>query len=761
MRLWIFLLCASSLLCRAASAPTSVLPQFAFGGSWYSALYFTNFTSSPVSFPVNFIADAGTPLTVPSVGGSTAQVNLAAYGSAIIEAPNVGGLAEGYAAFTLPAGVSGYGVFRQSVPGQQDQEAVVPLSDATVASNTLTWDETAYTTAVAVVNPGAVAETVVVTLWDQNGLIVGTSTIALPPFSKNATVLKGLKGLSGMVGKRGSAQFSVSSGSVAVLGLRFNGAAFTSIPATTSAAVSAARSSLLPQFAFGGSWYSAIYFSNLTSSRVSFPVNFVSDTGTPLTVPSIGGSTTQITLSPHGTAVIEAPNVGDLVEGYPTFTLPPGVFGYGVFRQSVPGQQDQEAVVPLSSAQATSTELTWDETAYTTAVAVVNPSSTAATVTVTLWDQAGNTIGTSTIALPPNSKTATVLKGLPGLSGMVGKRGSAQFKVTSGNVAVLGLRFDGGAFTSIPTAGASATAVTERELAQTGLAIGLASTVLQSQFSIVEELLSNTSSCVALTGTGSVKATQSNTITVYYDSSCNKPYIVTGSNTSVQGSGSTATIKETASYYGITGAIIGNMTLNEAVTIGNNSAQLHGLGIFTPVSGAMTPVQLGVYCNFGSPTSAQCAGGIAQDFPALGMAIGAVTPLTLTAGQSVTSPVPFTGGGSAVSGPLGSLTLTDPSPLSLVVTGGTGYATTTVTGSSGAFELFPPTPTHWSLTDSAHDEEFQISLIDNTTLDLAITIKQVSTGLTLATGQIDQSGSGSITYSDGTTSAITSWTLAD
>jgi len=43
--------------------------------------------------------------------------------------------------------------------------------------------------------------------------------------------LRNLAGLSATIGKRGSAKFSVSSGSIAVLSLRFNGATFTSIPA--------------------------------------------------------------------------------------------------------------------------------------------------------------------------------------------------------------------------------------------------------------------------------------------------------------------------------------------------------------------------------------------------------------------------------------------------------------------------------------------------------------------------------------------------
>ncbi len=756
MRFCLFLLCAVSL------SASSVLPQFAFGGGWYSALYFTNSTGSPVSFPVNFVSDAGTPLMVPSVGGSTAQVNLAANGTAIIEAPNVGALQQGYAAFTLPTGVFGYGVFRQSAPGRADQEAVVPLSDAGATSNTLTWDDTTLITAVAVVNPGATATTVAVTLWDEGGNTVGTSSINLPPYGKTEATLRTLSGLSGMVGLRGSAQFSVTAGTVAVLGLRFDGPAFTSIPSTTPGAVANGSSSLLPQFAFGGGWYSALYFTNLTGSTVGIPVRFVNNDGTPLTVPSVGASTAQVTLAPNGTAIIEAPNVGDLQQGYVTFVLPPGVFGYGVFRQSAPGRPDQEAVVPLSETGSNLNTLTWDDTTLITAVAVVNPSATATTVAVTLWDETGKTIGTSSIDLPPNSKTAATLRSLPGLSGMVGLQGSAQFSVTAGSVAVLGLRFDGPAFTSIPTTPGPGNVVAQRELAQTGLAIGLASTVLQTQFAILEEIIEQSSSCTAITGGGSARWSGGNAVTVYYDNGCAHPYIATSPSTTATSAGDGGVvIVETATYSGLNGATIGSITLNETALIGDPGISVYGLGIFTPAGGAHTPVQLGVYCAFASATSAQCAGGIAQDFPALGIAIGAVTPLSLTIGEAVTDPVTFTGGGSAFTGPIGSLTLTNPSATSLVVTGGTAYTSTLANGFSGAFELFPPETTSWALSDGAHDQQFQIYLVSNTTRNLTMSITQESTGNTLATGEIDQSGSGSITYSDGTVAAITNWTLAD
>src|ERR1035441_5317817 len=300
-------------------------------------------------------------------------------------------------------------------------------------------------------------------------------------------------------------------------GSRFDRTHDVAVSGPTVQSAAPAASSVLPQFVFGGGWYSALYFTNLTGAAVSFPVNFVGDAGTPLTVPSLGRSTTQVKLAAYGTAIIEAPNAGGLVQGYAAFTLPGGVFGYGVFR----GQGDQEAVVPLSDAAASSNTLTWDETNLTTAVAIVNPSPTAATVGVTLWDESGNTIGTSSVALPPNGKTAAALRSLPGLGGMLGKRGSAQFKVSTGSVDVLGLRFGPGAFTSIPTTGTSANLVAERALAQTGLGIGLASTVLQSQFAMAMQVLTQNVSCTALPGGGSVRWTGSGgAMTTYYGSYC-------------------------------------------------------------------------------------------------------------------------------------------------------------------------------------------------------------------------------------------------
>lgn len=216
---------------------------------------------------------------------------------------------------------------------------------------------------------------------------------------------------------------------------------------------------ILGQFAFGGGWASAIYFSNTSPVALSFPVSFTGDDGKPMTVPTIAGSLQTITLQPGASTVIEAPNVGSLVQGYVTAYLPVGITGYGVFRQSAPGAVDQEAVVPLAGGGGQFQLLVYDDTnSLTTAAAILNPSAVATTVGITATDESGTVIGTSSVDLPPLGKLATTLRTLPGLEQIAGSRGTVHFVVTkptnfTGSVSVLGLRFNGTAITSIPTVG--------------------------------------------------------------------------------------------------------------------------------------------------------------------------------------------------------------------------------------------------------------------------------------------------------------------
>jgi hypothetical protein len=220
-------------LATDANAAKAILGQFVFGGGWYTALYFANGSLNPVTFTVNFIGDDGNPLNVPALNGTSKTITLAAGGSTVLEAPNVGSFAEGYVSVLLPVGVTGYGVFRQSIPGLPDQEAVVPMVYPNVTTLTMVYDEIISTTGIAIVNASNVATSITITVEDVNGNVIATSVnpLVLQPGTKQVGLLKSIvPGLSGVVGNRGIVKFTVPSGGMVVLGLRAKGIALTSIP---------------------------------------------------------------------------------------------------------------------------------------------------------------------------------------------------------------------------------------------------------------------------------------------------------------------------------------------------------------------------------------------------------------------------------------------------------------------------------------------------------------------------------------------------
>lgn len=332
-----------------------------------------------------------------------------------------------------------------------------------------------------------------------------------------------------------------------------------------------------------------------------------------------------------------------------------------------------------------------------------------------------------------------------------------------------------GVSNSITISVATVSEVAEMALTQTGLGIAFASNVLQSQLDVVFATATKSQPCSVPSGgsygykTGStptvtLRGQSLYPVTIYFDTKCTKPYIaadITGATPVTDG----VKLQETATYHDLNGATLGLLKVNEMLTSTPKAIVANGLGIFTPASGARTPVQLGLYCTM--PTNGghmPCGGGVAQDIHTLKLAVGAVTPLTLVPVKNSAGKITklsFSGSGSVVTGPIGSLKLTNPVTTKLVVQGGKAFATTTAKGSAGGFDLFPPTPTSWTLTDAAHNERILISVIDDTTRESNITITQISTGDTLAIGRVDQAGTGSITFSGGTFATITSWTLEE
>ena len=116
-------------------------------------------------------------------------------------------------------------------------------------------------------------------------------------------------------------------------------------------------------------------------------------------------------------------------------------------------------------------------------------------------------------------------------------------------------------------------------------------------------------------------------------------------------------------------------------------------------------------------------------------------------------------GSSAYSGALNALQLTEPTVQSLAIAGGTEYGSTKFTGHSGDLVVFAPAPTAWTGTDAAHNQQFEIT--ENSSRQFTGSITQISPAKALATFTVDRSGTGSVTYSDGSKAAIVNWLPAD
>jgi len=129
---------------------------------------------------------------------------------------------------------------------------------------------------------------------------------------------------------------------VAIVGLRFRGTNFSTIPITSlsdptpvpvvASGVGGSNAIILPQFAAGGDWSSEIVISNTTDVQMSFRLDLFKQDGTPLntTLNSLTGSSfTNLMIPAEGLLILTNNDPGNLQVGYaivtPLDTTPPMV----------------------------------------------------------------------------------------------------------------------------------------------------------------------------------------------------------------------------------------------------------------------------------------------------------------------------------------------------------------------------------------------------------------------------------------------------
>ncbi len=123
------------------------------------------------------------------------------------------------------------------------------------------------------------------------------------------------------------------------------------------------------------------------------------------------------------------------------------VDGFAIFHKI---SDNQEAVVPLETRNATSYLMPFDNTnGIVLGVAIENISTQAANVNVVFRDDTGAPIGTGNVSLPASGHTSFVLSTqFPFTTNL---RGTAEFDTpVGGQISLLGIRYTGGTLTTIP-----------------------------------------------------------------------------------------------------------------------------------------------------------------------------------------------------------------------------------------------------------------------------------------------------------------------
>ena len=215
------------------------IPQVADGGEFRTAITLVNNDAAPAQVRLKFYKGAANNATEPWIiafegGVNPDLITIPPGNSVTLRSSGVSPtVLSGWGEVLSDQYVTGFAVFRRSLPGTPDQEAAVPVNVATPFRSILPFDITSgFTTSLAVANLSANVRSLVnLTFRDAQGQrILETVLPELPIQGHKAFDLSVLYPV--LNGKAGSLEISVISGEISILGLRFApSGAFTSFRA--------------------------------------------------------------------------------------------------------------------------------------------------------------------------------------------------------------------------------------------------------------------------------------------------------------------------------------------------------------------------------------------------------------------------------------------------------------------------------------------------------------------------------------------------
>ena len=451
------------------------MAQLASGNYWTTTITLVNHGTAAARARLNFFNNSGGPLSLPitylslppaePVLLSSVERTIepgASFSFSITGPENVETV--GWAQMLTDGDISGFAVFRQKV--HREQEAVVPLEIHNSDSYVLWFNNSGdFITGVAVANNSTSAASIPVIVRDEAGNQIHTQTLELPGLGHISGALTAIINNTG--GKVGSVEFHTpQGGQISVLGLRFNGISFTTTPVLDRSLQSgtAPLSSQIPagsaaQIASGHYWETTITLVNKGNSLARAKVDFFDDQGNPLVlpvtfpaspgVPAVMTPTLERTLVPGASLSLSSTGPVDIeTVGWARLSSDGDVGGFAIYHQDVDGAQ--EALVPMEIGNPDAWLMWFDNSGtFASGLAVVNNATTPASIPVVVRDEVGTEIYTQTVPLAGLCHTSGAMTNMIGNT--LGKAGSVEFRTPPGGaITVLGLRFNGVSFTTIP-----------------------------------------------------------------------------------------------------------------------------------------------------------------------------------------------------------------------------------------------------------------------------------------------------------------------
>jgi hypothetical protein len=237
--------------------------------------------------------NAGITVNNPGPGGGQSESVRVGFTATVplpISDVETGATRSGYVVVTpdsdtaAPVATLTYGMIRDAVV--QSQTAILPTPEATETSLIVdTVQAIGRNVGIAIANPNSSTATISLTMRNQDG--TSAAPVVTFPLSAQSQVARFVTELfsSEVMGSAFRGNLTIQSSlPVSIIGLRFSGQEFSSIPTPSNALTRAGSRITFPQFAIGGGWATSLGLLNNGSAAIAGRVSIFDKDGRPMTV---------------------------------------------------------------------------------------------------------------------------------------------------------------------------------------------------------------------------------------------------------------------------------------------------------------------------------------------------------------------------------------------------------------------------------------------------------------------------------------------